>query len=126
MSSLTTEPWFNVILSPHPEAVFSYVNNSDEVASWRPYPELPEGIRNPLVEAVGRLPRAWLMPPKEGELFDTYQAGQQRVLGHSLAAGFVTVGGQGSTAVRKNIWCTHHGDETRNDRGLSERVERDP
>ena len=69
MSSLSvvnrTEPgtelsklWFNVSLKPHDEAVFNYVNNQDEVTSWRPYPELPEGIRDYLVKAVSRLPRA--------------------------------------------------------------------
>ena len=33
---------------------------------------------------------------------------------------------QGSTKERRNFWCIHHGDKTRNDRGLSATVERDP
>jgi hypothetical protein len=129
MSSLTAvnrhEPWFNISLEVKSDAVYSYVEG-DEVISWRPHPELPDGIRNPLINAVGCLPRKWLMPPKNGEVFNTFLAGQERVLGHSLAAGFQIVGGQGSTKVRKNIWCIHHGERTQNYRKLSKRVEKDP
>ena len=35
------------------------------------------------------------------------------------------MGGQGSTALRKNIWCKHHGDETANWRKLSQKVVKD-
>jgi hypothetical protein len=66
------------------------------------------------------------MPPVEGELFETLQEAQNRVRDYSLAARFQVVGGQGSTAVRKNLWCIHHGKVTRNDRGLSATVEREP
>lgn len=72
--------WFNISLEAQNDAVSTFLNN-DKIVSWRPHPQLPDGIRNPLVEAVGRMPRAWLMPPKTGEIFDTYQAGQARVLG---------------------------------------------
>jgi hypothetical protein len=65
------------------------------------------------------------MQPREGEVFDTAEAGQQRVLGYSLAAGFQTVGGQASTKIRKNIWCLHHGEKTRDDRDLSHHIEKD-
>ena len=66
------------------------------------------------------------MPPVEGELFETLQAAEDRVMGYSLAAGFQIVRGQGSTSIRKNLWCIHHGKKTQNNRGLSEVVERDP
>jgi hypothetical protein len=129
MSSFTAvnrhEPWFNISLEVKSDAVYSYVKG-DEVISWRPHPELPDGIRNPLIDAVGYLPRKWLMPPKNGEVFDTFLTGQERVLSYSLIAGFQIVGGQGSTKVRKNIWCIHYGERTRNDRKLSERVENNP
>jgi hypothetical protein len=118
---------FNLCSPADSNAVFSYIDEeAEDSVSWCPHPDLPIGIRNRLVEAVGRLPRAWLMPPKDGEFFDTAQAGQDRILGYSLAAGFQTVGGQHSSAVRRNIWCIHHGDRSRNDRGLSERVETNP
>jgi hypothetical protein len=124
MSSSAT---YNVSVPALPDAVFSFVDeDAEESASWSPHPDLPVGIRNRLVDAVGRQPRAWLMPPSDGELFDSHTDGQARVLGYSLAAGFQTVGEQHSSAERKNVWCIHHGDETRNDRGLSERVVLDP
>jgi MULE transposase domain len=99
--------------------------DNDASVSWCPHPDLSDGIRNRLVDAVRRVPRAWLMLPADGEVFDSYQAGQERVLGYSLAAGFETVGGSGSTAIRKNILCRHHGEKTANWRGLSHKVVKD-
>jgi hypothetical protein len=118
-------PPFNLCVPTRPEAVYSYIDEEGESTGWLPHPDLPAGIRGRLVAAVDALPREWLMAPKDGEIFDSVQSGQNRVLGYSLAAGFQSVGGQGSSAVRKNIWCIHHGNLTRNDRKLSERVERD-
>ena len=129
MSSFTAVnrhvPWFSINLEVKSDAVYSYVEG-DEVISWCPHPELPDGIRNPLINAVSYLPRKWLIPSKNSEVFDTFLTGQVRVLGYSLAAGFQIVGGQGSTKVRKNIWCIHYRERTRNSRKLSERVEKDP
>jgi hypothetical protein len=118
---------FNLSLPARLDNKFFFIDeeNDDVSVSWTPHPDLSEGILNRLVEAVGRLPRAWLMPPTDGEVFDSFQAGQQRVLGHSLAAGFDTVGGSGSTAIRKNILCRHHGEKTANWRGLSHKVVKD-
>jgi hypothetical protein len=60
MSSFTAinrhEPWFNISLEVKSDTVYSYVKG-DEVISWRPYPKLPDGIRNPLINAVSYLPR---------------------------------------------------------------------
>jgi hypothetical protein len=119
-------PEFNLSVPAGSNAVYSFVNEeAEESTSWVPHPDLPAGTRGRLVAAVGALPREWLMAPKDGEMFETVQAGQARILGYSLAAGFQTVGGQGSSAIRKHVWCIHHGDSTRNDRQLSARVERD-
>jgi hypothetical protein len=80
---------YNLSYSALPGAIFSFVDEeAEESVSWSPHPDLPVGTRNRLVEAVGRLPRVWLMPLKDGKLFDTAQVGQDRVLGYSLAAGF--------------------------------------
>jgi hypothetical protein len=78
------------------------------------YSLFPSWVFVNFVEAVSRLPRKRLLPPQDGETFDTFEEGQQRYLRHSLAAGYQTVGGQGSTALRKNIWYKHHKDETAN------------
>ena len=131
MSSSTAagqlEPAFNVSVPARPDATFIYTDemNHDLSASWCPHPDLEPGIRNRLVSAVGRMPRAWLMPPQDGEVFDTVKEGEARVLGHSLATGYQTVRGQGSKNGRKNIWCIHHGTVTRNDRNLSHHVMKD-
>jgi hypothetical protein len=125
-ASTRLEPTFNVSAPALPNHTFIYVDEeSGDSVSWCPHPDLEEGIRDRLVDAVGRVPRKWLLPPKDGEVFNTYQEGQQRVLSYSLAAGFQSVGGQGSHALRKNIWCIHHGEKTRNGRGLSHKVVKD-
>jgi hypothetical protein len=118
---------FNLTQPAQPNAVYSYFNAElDCSIGWSPHPDLISGICGRLTEAVGRLPRRYLMPPVEGEVFKTLQAAEDRVFGYLLAAGFQTVRGAGCTAVRKNLWCIHHGKKTQNNRGLSEAVERDP
>ena len=129
MSSLSEaqEPTFNLSVPALPGATFSYSNaDLDTSVSWTPHPDLLEGIRSRLVDAVSSLPRKWLLPPIDGEVFDTVKAAEDQLQGYTLAAGFQVVIGQGSTRERRNFWCIHHGDKTRNDRGLSTTVERDP
>ena len=50
------EPTFNVSVPTLLNAVFLF-DNGDNSASWSPYPDLAEGIRNCLIEGVGCLPR---------------------------------------------------------------------
>ena len=93
MSSLSEasrhEPTFNLSVPALPGAIFSYSNaDLDTSVSWTPHPDLLEGIRNRVIEAVSRLPRKWLLPPIDGEVFDTVKAAEDQLQGHSLAAGF--------------------------------------
>jgi hypothetical protein len=126
MSSNAAVVAFNLTQPAQPNGVYSFADEDlNSSVSWTPHPDLISGIRERLIEAVGRLPRSYLLPPFDGELFESLQAAQDRVDGYSLAAGFQVVGGSGSTAVRKNLLCIHHG-KTQNHRGLSETVERDP
>jgi hypothetical protein len=122
---MSSESVFNLSRPARANAEFVFVDEAGDSISWNAHPSLAPGIRNRLIEAVRRVPEAWLLPPQEGEVFDTAEEGQQRVLDYSLAAGFQSVGGQGSRAGRKNIWCIHHGDETRNDRKLEHKVQKD-
>jgi hypothetical protein len=94
--------------------------------SWAPAAGLTATDREALVKAVARVPPAWLLAPREGELFDGPEAVYARLQGYALGAGFAVVKGQGSTPVRKNYWCIHHGTKTQNNRKLSESVEKDP
>ena len=117
---------FNLAQPAQLNAVFSYHDEDlDCSVGWIPHPGLISGIRDRLIEAVDSLPRRYLLPPIDGELFDSWQAGQDRILGYSLTAGFQVVGGSGSTAIRKNLLCIHH-EKPQNHCGLSEIVVRDP
>jgi hypothetical protein len=37
---------------------------------WSPPSGLTDTARNALIKAVDRVPSAWLLPPRDGELFD--------------------------------------------------------
>jgi hypothetical protein len=81
-------PQFNLAVPALPSAVFSYFNKDlDCIVSWSPHPDLLSGIRNRLIEAVGRLPRRYLMPPIDGELFENLQAAEDRVMGSNTCIG---------------------------------------
>lgn len=50
-------------MGSHSNAIFSYRDEDlDVVVSWLPHPSLAPGIRKRVVDAVGQLPRAWLVP----------------------------------------------------------------
>jgi hypothetical protein len=119
---------FNLAVPALPGALFSYFNEDlDSSVSWSPHPDLIAGIRTRLVDAVGKLPRRYLLPPINGELFESIGEADERLLGYSLAAGFQVVGGSGGkTGAKKVFFCIHHGKKTQNNRKLEERVERDP
>jgi hypothetical protein len=72
-ASTRLEPTFNVSAPALPNHTFIYVDEeSGDSVSWCPHPDLEEGIRDRLVDAVGRVPRKWLLPPKDGKVFNTY------------------------------------------------------
>jgi hypothetical protein len=72
-----------------PNVVFSYFNEDlDYSINWSPYLDFLLGIRNRLIKAVRWLPRRYLTPLINGELFESLQAAEDRVIGYSLAAGF--------------------------------------
>jgi hypothetical protein len=78
MSSLSeasrSEPRFNLLIPALPDAMFIYIDEERNYSvSLSPHSALTSGIRNPLVEAVGCSPRTWLLPPRDVEVFDTYQ-----------------------------------------------------
>jgi hypothetical protein len=105
MSPLTVvnyiQPTFNVSVPTRPDRVFIIRNKEENLStSWCPNPDLEPGIRNRLIKAVGRMPREFLLPPRDVKVFDTIEAGEIRLLGHSLAAGYQTVRGQGSKGGR--------------------------
>jgi hypothetical protein len=93
---------------------------------WSPPSSLTDTARNALIKAVDRVPSAWQLPPRDGELFDRPAEVYAHLQGYALSTGFAVVGGLGSTSVRKNYLCIHHGDSTQNNRKLSIRIKKDP
>ena len=75
-------------------------------------------------DAVSAFDSAWLLPPQQGELFDNPKACLRRLQGYALSQGFAVVT-RSSEKGRARFTYIHHGTETRNWRGLEERVERD-
>ena len=52
-------------------AVASQTSTLDDIEpSWAPLAGLTATVREALVKAVARVPFAWLLAPREGELFD--------------------------------------------------------
>jgi hypothetical protein len=76
---------------------------------WAAPAGLTATARDALPKAVARVPPAWLLPLEDGELFDRPEKVYSRLQGYALGAGFAVVKGQGTTPVRKNYWCIHHG-----------------
>jgi hypothetical protein len=63
---------FNLTQPAQPNTVYSYYNTELNCSiGWSPHLDLILGIYERLTEAVGRLPRRYLMPPVEGEVFKT-------------------------------------------------------
>ena len=64
---------FNLSIPARLSDPFYFIDEDNNASvSWCPYPDLSDSIRNRLVNAVRRVPRAWLIIPADGEVFDSY------------------------------------------------------
>jgi hypothetical protein len=87
-------------------------------------PLCPPHLRKAVEDAVETFDSAWLLPPQSGEVFQTAKDCLRRLQGYALSRGFAVV----TTTSKKNraqFACIHHGAETKNWRGLEDRVKRD-
>src|SRR5947207_4617816 len=84
----------------------------------------PPHLRTMVEDAVEAFDSAWLLPPQQGELFDNPKACLRRLQGYALSQGFAVVT-RSSEKGRARFTYIHHSTETRNWRGLEERIERD-
>jgi len=76
---------------------------------------------------VNSFPSAWLLPPQTGEIFASNEECNRRLRAFALAEGFDIVRNGGGTGANP-AWrfrCFHHGSETRNQRKLEARIEKD-
>src|SRR5271163_4938606 len=93
---------------------------------WRAPERCPTHLKPLIEELVNALPLAWLDEPATGEVYASLEECEQRLRGFSLSKGFdiVRTGGGNRRVPAKRWNCVHHGNVTRNDRGLEDAVER--
>src|SRR5450759_1445975 len=84
----------------------------------------PPHLRQLVEDAVESFDNVWLLPPVEGELFDSGKACLARLQGFALSRGFAVVT-TSSTAGRYRFGCIHRGDETKNWRKLEPHIKKD-
>jgi hypothetical protein len=91
----------------------------------------PEGCvahhRGLIERHVNSMPALWRQEPAVGEVFESRKDAEARLQVFSLIQGFDVVGRGGGNAESPGIEirCIHHGNITRNDRGLEDKVVRD-
>ena len=102
-------------------------SSSSATEPWRARPGCPEHLRLPLERHINRFPCEYLKEPVTGEVFETAEECQERLLVYSMSQGFDIVKGGGGKPSHPgfNFHCVFHGHGTRNWRGLEEQVERD-
>jgi hypothetical protein len=88
------------------------------------FPSMPAHLRPALECAIAALPQPWLCALKSGEVFESKEMCRKRLQAFALTQGFAVVVGR-SDKDRSVFHYIHHGAETRNDRGLEPRVEKD-
>src|SRR5271155_2798148 len=92
------------------------------------YTNVPRADRQAWVRKLQSFPPAWLKEPAAGEVFDSHTQCLARLNAWGLFQGFLVVTGRTRKDSGKENYqfrCSHHGAETRNDRGLETKVERD-
>jgi hypothetical protein len=100
-------------------------SSSPEHAVFVAHQLCPPYLRQLVKDAVQSFDNMWLLPPVEGELFNSGKACLARLQGFALFRGFAVVT-ISSTAERYRFGCVHHGDESKNWRKLEQHVEKNP
>jgi hypothetical protein len=90
-------------------------------------PGCPDKHKAIVERQFASFPSSWRLAPQIGEIFDSLEAFEDRICAWSFCDGFdiVKSGGGQKEAPGICFRCKHHGTETRNDRHLEERVEKD-
>jgi hypothetical protein len=88
------------------------------------HPLCPPHLRTIVEDAVEAFNSAWLLPPQQGEIFETANECMRRLQAYALSKGFAIVT-LSSTPKRAKFACIHHGSQSRNWRGLEDHVEKD-
>jgi len=99
-------------------------SSSPEPPSFIAHPLCPPHLRQLVEDTIQSFDDAWLLPPQNGELFDSGKACLDRLQGFALSRGFAVVT-TSSTAGRYRFGCIHRGKETKNWRKLEDHVQKD-
>ena len=84
----------------------------------------PPHLRRLVEDTVNSFDDKWLLPPVEGEAFDTAKGCLARLQAFAFSQGFAVVTTR-SRKERSHFSCIHHGGETRNWRKLEQHMEKD-
>jgi hypothetical protein len=100
-------------------------SSSPEPPSFVAHPLCPPHLRQLVEDTVQSFDDARLLPPQDGELFNSGKACLDRLQGFALSREFAVVT-TSSTAGRYRFGCIHRGKETKNWRKLEDYVQKDP
>jgi hypothetical protein len=82
----------------------------------------PPRLRQLVEDTVQSFDDAWLLPPEEGEVFESGNACLARLQGFALSTGFAAMT-TSSMAARYRFGCIHRGEDTKNWRKLQKHIE---
>ena len=85
----------------------------------------PPHLRQLIKDTVQSFDDAWLLPPQNGELFDSGKACLDRLQGFALSRGFAVVT-TSLTAGKYRFDCIHRDVDIKNWRKLEDYVQKDP
>src|SRR5437763_16749373 len=86
----------------------------------------PPHLRTEVEDIARSFDPDWLLPPKGGELYDSFQECFARLQGYAFSQGFAVVTLSSSKKRARALFgCIHHAEETRNCRKLNKLVEKD-
>ena len=99
-------------------------SSSPEPPSFIAHPLCPPHLRQLVEDTIQSFDDAWLLPPQDGELFDSGKACLDRLQGFILSRGFAVVT-TSSTAGRYRFGYIHRSKETKNWRKLEDHIQKD-
>src|SRR5579859_5791451 len=87
----------------------------------------PPHLRKQVEDIAGSFNPDWLLPPMDGEVFESFQECFARLQGYAFSQGFAVVTlSSKKTKARAQFGCIHHAKETKNWRKLEKHVDKDP
>jgi hypothetical protein len=92
---------------------------------WRAHPDCPDSLRYLIEKTVHAYPSGWIEEPQSGEIFTSIDECHKRLIAYSFSQGFdIVTTNSARTRGNATFSCIHHGQESRNTRGLPRNIER--